>query len=311
MNIYSIYKITNTLNGMSYIGYSKNYEFRWSQYRKIKPGKTYKRKIERAISKYGINAFQFDVLYQSKHRDHALDEMEDYFINEFDTIVSGYNMRVGGQWAHTDYQTAEEVKAKISATLKETYKNNPKLKDDISAFHFGKKQAPDHVERRIAATVASPKFIIGRQATAEKLIEKWKAPTDKMLEGIVIGASKRLGKPLSAEHRANVAANNKSSVVWLLRWEGQYHYVTDSVNDYVNKTFPFMHPIVYTTLKKHPDYENKSKLVWGIKGRGPSKGFEVVRIPESMLSMGSGLVDHLIACKAATDALELNMVLGL
>lgn len=295
---------------MSYIGYSKNYEFRWSQYRKIKPGKTYKRKIERAISKYGINAFEFDVLYQSKHRDHALDEMEDYFINEFDTIVGGYNMRVGGQWAHTDYQTAEEVKAKISATLKETYRNNPELGAAISASQLGRKQTKEFVEKRIAAALASPKYKDGRKVTADKRRELWKNPTESLLNGIEKTRLTNIGSVHTEEARAKISAGNKSSVVWLLRWEGQYHYVTDSVNDYVNKTFPFMHPVVYTTLKKHPDYENKSKLVWGIKGRGPSKGFEVVRIPESMLSMGSGLVDHLIACKAATDALELNSIFG-
>lgn len=293
---------------MCYVGYSKNYEFRWSQYRKIKPGKTYKRKIERAISKYGIDAFEFTVLYQSLHRDHALDDMEDHFINEFDTLNTGYNMRVGGQWAHTDYQTAEEVKAKISNTLKETYKNNPELKLAISAVHLGKKQTPERIAKRIAATVASPKFKEGRIATGEKLTQNWKNPTDKMLEGIAVGAQKRLGKPLTAEHRANVSANNKSSVVWLLRWEGVYHFVTDNVNNYIDANFPFRYPVVYTTLKKHPDYEDKTKMVWGIKGRGPSKGFEVVRIPESMLSLKGLLVNHLLSRKAVTEPSGLNEI---
>ncbi len=280
-------------------------ERRWKVYRKIKLGGSYKRKIERAIAKYGVDQFEFTILYQSLHRDHALDEMEDHFITEYDTMAHGYNMRVGGQWAHSDYQTTEAVKAKISKVVRERMAC-PSVRARLRAAKLGKKQDPELAAKRIAASIASPKFAIGRQVTAEKLSEKWKNPTPTMLAGIKKTQEKLIGRELSDEHRASISAGNKSSVVWLLRWEGQYHYVTDNVNNYIDSNFPFRYPVVYTTLKKHPDYENKSKLVWGIKGRGPSKGFEVVRIPESMLSMGSGLVDHLIACKAATDALELN-----
>lgn len=279
---------------MSYIGYSKKVEFRWAQYRKIKPGRAYKRKIERAISKYGIDNFEFSILYQSLHRDHTLDEMEQHFIDEFDTIANGYNMRVGGQWAHTDYQTAEEVKAKISDTLKQTYKNRPELKDAIRLTHTGRKEHPSVTKRRIAAAMASDRYIEGRKSSGKKRAELWRNPTESLLNGIQKTRLANTGRQLSEDHRAKISANNKSSVVWILGWDGEYHFVKDNVNDFVNRNMPFKHPVIYTSLKKHDDYDDKSKLVWGVKGRGPSAGFEVIRIPEAMLDMGDKLIQHLI-----------------
>lgn len=280
-------------------------ERRWKVYRKIKLGGTYKRKIERAIAKYGIDQFEFTILYQSLYRDHTLDEMEDYFITEYDTLDYGYNMRVGGQWAHSDYQTTAEVKAKISRVVRERMAN-PLIREKLRVAKLGKKQTPENVSNRIAKMVESDKYQEHVAGLSTVMTDRWKNPTQKMLEGKKIAAQKLIGRPLSDEHRASISKNNKSAVVWLLRWEGVYHFVTDNVNDYVDTVCPFRYPVVYTTLKKHPDYEDKTKLVWGIKGRGPSKGFEVVRIPESMLSMGSGLVDHLVACKAITETSGLD-----
>lgn len=307
MNIHTIYKITHTPTGMSYIGYSGMVERRWKVYRKLKLGGSYKRKIERAIAKYGIDQFEFTILYQSLHRDHTLDEMEDHFITEFDTLNTGFNMRVGGQWAHTDYQTTEAVKAKISKVVRERMAD-PSVREKLRAAKLGKTQDPEKVANRIARMVESEKYQEHVAGLGSVMTERWKNPTKNMIDGKKIAAQKLIGKPLSDDHRASISAGNKSSVVWLLRWEGVYHFVTDNVNNYIDANFPFRYPVVYTTLKKHPDYEDKSKLVWGTKGRGPSAGFEVIRIPESMLSMGTGMVDHLIACKAITETSGLNEI---
>lgn len=306
MNIHTIYKITHIPTGMSYIGYSGMVERRWKVYRKLKLGGTYKRKIERAIAKYGIDQFEFTILYQSLYRDHALDEMEDYFIREYDTLDYGYNMRVGGQWAHENYLTTEAIKAKISQRTRERMKC-PEIRAKISAARLGTK-LPETTKSKIADwSKSNPvEHQLAVEARTNSMVEYWKNPSDAhkaMGEKLRLA---NLGKVHTEETKAKISANNKSSVVWLLRWEGVYHLVKDNVNDYVDTVCPFRYPVVYTTLKKHPDYSDKTKLVWGIKGRGPSKGFEVVRIPESMLSMGSGLVDHLVACKAITDTTGLG-----
>jgi group I intron endonuclease len=293
MNIYTIYKITNTLNGMSYIGYSKKVEFRWNQYRKIKPGRSYKRKIERAISKYGIDNFEFSILYQSLNRDHTLDEMEQHFIDEFDTIANGYNMRVGGQWAHSDYQTAEEVKAKISKIVREKMQC-PEIRRKISEANKKRKHS-DSTKLKIRGWSRNNpdqnEIKISNQKTSMR--NYWQNPSDahkRMGDKLRLA---NLGKIHSDETKAKISANNRSSVVWILGWDGEYHFVKDNVNDFVNQNMPFKHPVIYTSLKKHPDYDDKSKLVWGVKGRGPSAGFTVIRIPDTMLGMGNGLVAHL------------------
>lgn len=51
----------------------------------------------RAIKKYGPENFVFEVIYQSKEKEHTLLEMEAYFINYYNTMKAGYNMSIGGK----------------------------------------------------------------------------------------------------------------------------------------------------------------------------------------------------------------------
>lgn len=86
-----IYKITNLLNGKSYIGQSHNIEKRMKSH-------TYKNdsNISREINKYGKENFSFDVLQECDESE--LDDLEEKYILEFNSIEpNGYNIRHGGQ----------------------------------------------------------------------------------------------------------------------------------------------------------------------------------------------------------------------
>ena len=95
MIIYSIYKCVNTINGKVYIGFDSNWPNRkrihYSNQKKIKYRFYY------SIRKHGWDNFTWEVLYQSKDRDHTLKIMEPYFIKEYDSFKNGYNSTLGGE----------------------------------------------------------------------------------------------------------------------------------------------------------------------------------------------------------------------
>jgi len=93
MSIYSIYKITNKINNKVYIGYTgRSFERRMFEHT-IKWSL-----VNQAMKDCGIENFDFDIIYQSKDKNHCLNEMEPYFIKEYNSIVNGYNhfKQIGG-----------------------------------------------------------------------------------------------------------------------------------------------------------------------------------------------------------------------
>lgn len=102
--IYTIYKVTNTINNKIYIGFDSDWP------KRIKTHKSdYKRKNKlcrfySAIIHYGWDNFLWEPIYQSKNKNHTLNEMENYFIEEYRTYIgfedcNGYNMTLGGDGA--------------------------------------------------------------------------------------------------------------------------------------------------------------------------------------------------------------------
>ena len=92
-----IYKITNLINGQSYIGQSINIEKRWAQERQSAFNtnyKSYNYPISRAFRKYGLDNFQFEVLEECLQS--QLNEREKDWIIQYDTFYNGYNQTLGG-----------------------------------------------------------------------------------------------------------------------------------------------------------------------------------------------------------------------
>jgi len=134
MNIYTIYKATNILNGKVYIGFDSNWPNRKTAHKrnseKNLKGNT---KLYNAIRKYGWNNFNWCVLYQSIDGIHCLEVMEPYFIIENDSMNQGYNMTPGG-----------DGKRKGSVESLET-------RNKKSIAHTGKKMTPEHIANTVKA----------------------------------------------------------------------------------------------------------------------------------------------------------------
>ena len=99
-----IYKIENLINNKKYIGQSINIQDRWYHHRIISLGDTESYKlnqglIHRAIKKYGIENFSFEVIEECTTNE--LDEKEIYWIAYYHTYIEdplchGYNLTPGG-----------------------------------------------------------------------------------------------------------------------------------------------------------------------------------------------------------------------
>lgn len=99
-----IYKITNIISNKVYIGQSINIEKRWGAHR-TKPfnekSTQYNSPLYRAIRKYGLSAFTFEVLEECLPS--MLDQKEQFYIQLYKSNNSdfGYNLTAGGQTATT------------------------------------------------------------------------------------------------------------------------------------------------------------------------------------------------------------------
>jgi group I intron endonuclease len=95
-----IYVITNNTNGKQYVGQTtKTPEKRFKQHIQ-EAHSTVKgsRALNKAILKYGNNAFNYQVLHQNIKDSETLDILEQEYIVKHNTLVpNGYNIQIGGQ----------------------------------------------------------------------------------------------------------------------------------------------------------------------------------------------------------------------
>lgn len=99
-----IYKITNTINNKSYIGQTiKTAEERWKEHQAHAFGShpnDQNKTLYKAIRKYGVENFTFEVLQDNIETFKQLDKAEIYWIDYYNSFVKGYNETFGGQQYH-------------------------------------------------------------------------------------------------------------------------------------------------------------------------------------------------------------------
>ena len=91
-----IYKITNNVNGKAYVGQTTiDVEKRWKEH--CKKSKQNVSAISNAIQKYGKGNFTFEVIINNIVTIKELNNLEEFYIKELDTISPlGYNLTSGG-----------------------------------------------------------------------------------------------------------------------------------------------------------------------------------------------------------------------
>ena len=138
-----IYKITNLINGKSYIGQSVNIEKRmythfWAAYKENLP--CYNYHIYQAIRKYGKDNFKAEILVTiSEEEIKLLNDLERNFIKQYDSYHNGYNMNEGGNSANQNCHSGENnAKAKLTKqdviAIRTAYNNHESKKDVYSRY---------------------------------------------------------------------------------------------------------------------------------------------------------------------------------
>jgi group I intron endonuclease len=119
-----VYCATNLINNKKYVGYTtKSLNERIKMHHnksKNKNNNHYFYVFQSALRKYGLDNFKWDILFETDVLNEVL-EMEVKYISELNTLSpSGYNMNKGGLGGIPN----DDVKLKISNSLKEYYKTN-------------------------------------------------------------------------------------------------------------------------------------------------------------------------------------------
>ena len=157
-----IYKITNTINGRVYIGQAQDIEFRWKRHER--DSKTENQVIYRAMRKYGIENFSFEVVEECSIEE--LDEKEIYYIEQYRSYVgwkdsNGYNMTLGGGGSR-GVKVSKESRQKMGDSRRGEKNHNygkPMTKEAKEKLRRAKigKTLSDYHKRRISESLLREK----------------------------------------------------------------------------------------------------------------------------------------------------------
>ncbi len=92
--MFTVYKITNQINGKCYIGSSIRVEKRWQDHKNnaFNPNcVSYKYPLQRAIRKYGLENFSFEILNDDLNSFEEMEQYEYEMILHYDSYNNGYN----------------------------------------------------------------------------------------------------------------------------------------------------------------------------------------------------------------------------
>lgn len=159
MSYGTIYKITNIKTGKVYIGKTTRSLNDRLQGHINSADRGDNFKLSRAIRKYGKENFIIEPIGFAEIRD-ELNEKEVYYINEYKSLETGYNMTIGGEGGNTYIDKSdEEMKAiseKISAALRKNNGNRGQLIGPKNGM-YGKHHTPE-VKERMSRALKGKKF---------------------------------------------------------------------------------------------------------------------------------------------------------
>lgn len=117
--MYSIYKITNLVNGKNYIGSTNDVDRRWREHKSHalndkQPDYNYP--LQRAFRKYGFDNFYFEILSTGYNTREEMENDEHEAIIKYNSLVpNGYNQTVETHNGLTDEKIRETLKTRIIA----------------------------------------------------------------------------------------------------------------------------------------------------------------------------------------------------
>lgn len=163
--IVGIYRIVNTVTGKCYVGQSIDIERRWRMHRRqLKAGTNKSLKLQRSFNVHGDEAFAYEVCCVCAPEE--LDEKEEEFIQEFDSVRNGYNARVFAT-SNRGMTRSEETKAKVSAA-----RSTPEAKAALAA----RNRDPVMREKCRLGLIAAKNTDEAKRKQSEITSKRWRDP---------------------------------------------------------------------------------------------------------------------------------------
>ena len=171
-----IYLRTNKINGKKYLGQATNLKTRQNRWKCLSE-KYAGVLINRARAKYGIEAFDFEILKECD--DKELDFWEMYYIKELNTKApNGYNLTDGGDGCK-GYSPSEETKRKLSEKNKGK-KRSEDFKKLISKIMKDKKHSEEAIRKTAEANRGKKRSNETRKKMSESQKGKKRSEETKM-----------------------------------------------------------------------------------------------------------------------------------
>jgi group I intron endonuclease len=157
-----IYKITNTLNGKSYIGSSVNLVKRKNEhFRRLRKNIHENSKLQNAWIKYGETCFIFEIILECPVENLLIEEQT--ILDEMNSTENGYNIcptagnTLGAK--HTEESKLKISKSKVAANKKGTKRppRDPEWSRKISEANSGRPLSDSHKLKISEANKGKPK----------------------------------------------------------------------------------------------------------------------------------------------------------
>lgn len=116
-----IYKIENLVNGKCYIGQAVDIRKRWRRHRETYNDESYPQynyPLYRAMRKYGIENFSFDIVEECQREE--LNEKERLYVEKYNSFFNGYNQTLGGDSSFSLEFSSKETIIGIISDLENT-----------------------------------------------------------------------------------------------------------------------------------------------------------------------------------------------
>lgn len=162
-----IYCIENKVNGKKYIGQAVQIERRIYEHKyHLNLGKDKCLALQRAVSKYGLDSFDFSIIeYCSTDQ---LNDMEIYYISGYKTNTKGfgYNLSAGGRSGLLGYKHSNETRQRMSEA-KKGWVMGDEQREFIRKLHTGK-VVTEETRNKISEAISGAKhWAFGTHASEE------------------------------------------------------------------------------------------------------------------------------------------------
>lgn len=165
--MYTIYKITNCVNGKIYIGYTeKSPQERFAGH--LAEARRPRSPLQKALKKYGKDCFTVEAIFQHHDKDYVLNDREQYFIETYENTVGKenmYNVAPGGLGGdrsmsprHKEYIRTRDITGKKNPFYGKTMSEESKAY--LRSLYKGKKREGFVPYNK---GVSTPKHIVEKQ----------------------------------------------------------------------------------------------------------------------------------------------------